>query len=353
MEAVFSTNLHIIWKRPRSKSLGDIEAQQNSAHLPTALEQAQENAAPSNIRSRSVCGRPFEDSSDGACAYIVLDRKLTDADSQEVTTSTCGETYEDITENTSEEASSPMTEPDNEDDDEVEKSWSPTTSDDSSLDQDTTLWSVTTDLWSPSAPETPASAHTTVLTPLPEPNTLTSAYLPFSSHLALTNQFDPSTLTLFHLTQTPIFIHSMLQLPCTLSAVLDLPTSDLLCRLTPAILLNHTTYLDATTLLPSLARSTFQSTYHHVNGLVYFPKTSACIEKLNAFFTTRCPMQEPTQTPEMGMRKVTTQVQDSNGRRHDIIAWAWVAKTAEGTEEWWTCEDFVAGRVVGLQSVKW
>jgi len=270
---------------------------------------------------------------------------LTDADSQEVTTSTCGETYEDITENTFEEESSPTTEPDNEDDDEVENSWSPTTSDDSSLDQDTTLWSVTTDLWSPSTPETPASIHTTPFIPLPEPNTLTSAYLPFSSHLALTTRFDPSTIVLFQLTQTPIFIHSMLQLPCTLSAVLDLPTSDLLCRLTPAILLKHTTYVDATTLLPSLVKSTFQSTYHHVNGLLYFPKTSACIEKLNNILS--------TQTPRLEMKEATAQIQDSNGRRHDIITWAWVAETAEGTEEWWTCEDYVAGRIVGLHSVKW
>ena len=298
-----------------------------------------------------MCGRRSDDSSDGAFGYNELDRKLTDADPQEVitsitsTTSTCGETYEDITENTFEEVSSPITEPDNEDDDEVENSWSPTTSDDSSLDQDTTLWSVTPDLWSPSTPETPASAHTTPLIPLPEPNTLTSAYLPFSSHLALTNQFDPSTLALFQLIQTPIFIHGMLQLPCTLSAVLDLPTSDLLCRLTPAILLNHTTYVDATTLLPSLVKSTFQSTYHHVHGLLYFPKTPACMEKFNNILS--------TQTIELDMKEATTQIQDSDGRRHDIIAWAWVAEVAEGTEEWWTCEDYVAGRVVGLHSVKW
>lgn len=283
--------------------------------------------------------------SDEAFSYIELDRELTDADSQEVTTSTCSETYEDITENTFEEASSPMTEPDNEDGDGVENSWSPATSDDSSLDQDATLWSTTTDLWSPSTPETLASAYTTLLIPLPEPNTLTSAYLPFSSHLALTTQLDPSTLILFQLTQTPIFIHGMLQLPCTLSAILDLPTSDLLCRLTPAIIINHTTYVDATTLLPSLVKSTFQSTYHHVHGLLCFPKTPACMEKLNNILS--------TQTSRLEMKKATTQIQDSSGKRHDIIAWAWVAGTPEGTEEWWTCEDYVAGRVVGLQSVKW
>lgn len=137
----------------------------------------------------------------------------------------------------------------------------------------------------------------------------------------------------------------MLQLPCTLSYLLGLSTSDILCRLTPAILLNHTTYLDATTLLPSLVKSTFQSTYHHVNGLLYFPRTFACIDKLDDFFS--------SQTPELRMTKVTIRIQDSTGERLDIIAWAWTAETAEGTEEWWTCEDYVAGRIVGLQNVEW
>jgi hypothetical protein len=137
----------------------------------------------------------------------------------------------------------------------------------------------------------------------------------------------------------------MLQIPCTLASLLDLPTSDLLCRLTPAVLLDHTTFLDATTLLPSLVQSTLMSTYQHVNGLLYFPKTSSCVDKLDHFFATQVPIVEK--------RKITTQVQDSDGKRVDVVAWAWVARAAAGTEEWWTCEDYIAGRVVGLESVEW
>jgi hypothetical protein len=272
-------------------------------------------------------------------------RELIDADSQEETAPVYNEAYEDITEDTIEEASSPITEQDSEYNDEVENSWSPTTSDNSSLDQDISLWSIGTDFWSPSTQETPASTNTTQLIPLPAPNSLTSTFLPFSSHLALINHLNPSTIARFQLTHTPIFLHGMLQLPCTLSALLGRPTSDLLCRLTPAILLDHTTYLDATSLLPSLVKSTFTSTYHHVNGLLYFPKTSSCIDKLHNFFS--------QQTPKLEMRGVTTQIQDSNGKRHNVPSWAWVAEGAEGAEEWWTCEDFIAGRVVGLQNVEW
>jgi hypothetical protein len=53
------------------------------------------------------------------------------------------------------------------------------------------------------------------------------------------------------------------------------------------------------------------------------------------------------------MRKITTQIQDSDGKRREVVACAWVAKVAEGTEEWWTCEEFIAGRVIGLESVEW
>lgn len=137
----------------------------------------------------------------------------------------------------------------------------------------------------------------------------------------------------------------MLQLPCTLSALLGLPTSDLLCRLTPAILLDHTTYLDPTTLLPSLAKSSFTSTYHHVNGLLYFPKTSSCVGRLSDYF--------PPHVSLVEIREVVTQIQDSNEKHHEVVAWAWVAGAAGGTEERWTCEDFIAGRVIGLENVKW
>lgn len=329
----------------RSKSLGEIGFEQGPAFLSAALEQAQENAARSNIRSRSLCGRPFRVSSDADLGHTKLDRTSMDADSHELTTLTCDETREDIMEHTYKESSLPIFKQDDEGGDEDENNWSPAISNNMLVDQDTTLWSITTEAWSPSVPETLASMHSTPHVPRSAPNTLTSTYLPFSFHLALTNHLHSSTLTLYEHVQTPIFIHGMLQLPCTLSALLGLPTSDLLCRLTPAILLNHTTHLDATTLLPSLVNSDFQSTYRHVNGLVYFPKTSACIDKLNGYFASH--------TPKVELRRVTTQIQDSNGKRHDIAAWAWIAENAEGTEEWWTCEDFVAGRVVGLQNVNW
>jgi hypothetical protein len=87
------------------------------------------------------------------------------------------------------------------------------------------------------------------------------------------------------------------------------------------------------------------STYQHVNGLLYFPKTSSCVDKLDHFFAMQVPIVEK--------RKITTQVQDSDGKRVDVVAWAWVARAAAGTEEWWTCEDYIAGRVVGLESVEW
>jgi hypothetical protein len=330
----------------RSKSLGAIEIQQGPAYLPAALEQAREHTACFNNRSESACEHLSPASSHEAISTADHDQTSIDADAQEYATLVFKEAYEEINKNVFEEASSPMSDQYNDDDnEEVENNWSPTTSDDSSPDQDTSLWSITTDPWSPCTPASPPSPYAAHSIPLPAPNNLTSTYLPFSSQLALTNHFNPSTLTHFQLSHMPIFIHGMLQLPCTLSALLNLPTSDLLCRLTPAILLNHTTYLDATTLLPSLVNSTLTSTYHHTNGILYFPKTSLCIDKLDHFFT--------SQTPKLEMRKVTTQIQDSNEKRHDVVAWAWIAKAAEGTEEWWTCEDYIAGRVVGLESVEW
>jgi hypothetical protein len=335
---------HIVTFDSRSKSLGEIKIQQGPAYFPAALEQGRGHAARIHNRSRSTSGRLSSVSSHEALCFFEHDQ-LVDADSQQVTTSVFHQTHGDITEDTFEEASSPITEQNSEDDDEFENSWSPTTSDNSSLDQDKSLWSIGTDFWSPSTLETPALTHDAHLIPLPAPNSLTSTYAPFSYHLALANHFNPSKLDRLQLTHTPIFIHGMLQLPCTLSALLGIPTSDLLCRLTPAILLDHTTYLDATTLLPSVVKSTFTSTYHHVNGLLYFPKDSSCIGKLNKLFSTK--------TPNAGTRKLKTQIQDSNGKRHEVAAQAWVARAAEGTEEWWTCEDFIAGRVIGLENVKW
>jgi hypothetical protein len=330
----------------RSKSLGEIDIQQGLAYLPAALEQAQEHVAQPNNRSRSASGPLSPVLSHEAVNAADHDQRSIDAEAQEYATLVFNEAYEEINRSILEEASSPMTEQDNEDDEEeVENSRSPTTSDHSSLDHDDSLLSITTDPWSPSTPESPPSVYATSLILLPAPNNLTSTFLPFSSHLALTNHFNPSTLTHFQRSHTPISIHGMLQIPCTLSALLGIPTSDLLCHLTPAILLNHTTYLGATTLLHSLVQSTLTSTYHHTNGLLYFPKSALCLDKLDRFFV--------SQTPKVEMRKVTTQIQDSDGKRRDVVAWAWIAKAAEGTEEWWTCEDYIAGRVVGLESVEW
>jgi hypothetical protein len=288
-----------------------------------------------------VCLRSLHE----AFGFASHEQPLIDADAQEIDPLVSEEAYEEMDEDVFDEASSPIADQDNEDDEEVENNWSPYTSDNSSLDQDTSLWSITTDSWSPSTTDTPSSAYTAPHIALPASTNLTSTYLPFSSHLVLTNHLHPTTITLYQQSHTPIFIHGMLQIPCTLAALLDLPTSDLLCHLTPAILLNHTTYLDAETLLPSLVQSTLISTYQHVNGLLYFPKTSSCIDRLEHFFAAQVPIVEK--------RKVATQIQDSAGKRVDVIAWAWIAKVAEGTEEWWTCEDYIAGRVVGLESVEW
>jgi hypothetical protein len=70
------------------------------------------------------------------------------------------------------------------------------------------------------------------------------------------------------------------------------------------------------------------------------------MQKINDFLTT-------THTTRTEMRKVQTQIRDSEGKRCEIGAWAWVAVDQEGTEEWWTLEDFVAGRIVGLGTVEW
>jgi hypothetical protein len=329
----------------RSKSLGDIEIRQGPAYSSSASEPTRERSVRSKPRSRSACGHVCLRSLHEAFGFASHEQPSIDADAQETDPLVSEEAYEEMDEDVFEETSSPIADQDNEDDDEVENNWSPNTSDNSLLDQDTSLWSITTDPWSPSTANSPSSVFAAPPIPLPAPNNLTSTYLPFSSHLVLTNHLHPSTLTLYQQSHTPIFIHGMLQIPCTLAALLDLPTSDLLCHLTPAILLNHTTYLDAKTLLPSLVQSTLISTYQHVNGLLYFPKTSSCVDRLDHFFA--------AQVPKVERKRVTTQIQDSDDIRVDAVAWAWITKVAEGTEEWWTCEDYIAGRVVGLESVEW
>lgn len=229
-----------------------------------------------------------------------------------------------------------------EDDEEDNNIWPSSTSKDRLQDQDTSPWS--NNLWSTSP--TPASTSITPLIPLPSPNALTSTYLPFSSHLALTSHLPAPTLFYLQTQHIPIFLHSILQLPSTLAQTLSLRTSDVLCRLTPSILLDHTTYVSPVTLLPSLAPATTFSIYHHVNGLLYLPSSPDAVTKITEFLA-------GAHTIRAEMRKVQTQVSDPQGKRHEIEAWAWVAVSAEGTEEWWTLEDFVAGRIVGLGAVEW
>ncbi|CAD0090061.1 unnamed protein product [Aureobasidium vineae] len=318
---------------------------QSLACIPAALEQIeqiQEYATLPSNRSRSACGLLYPISFYEVPNTFEHDETLVNVDDQEDISSTNGEIQEGSIENIHGEASSPTTQQDDEDD-EGENNWSPNTSDNSSQDQDTSLWSNATDPWYPSTPSSPV-AYTEPPIPLPAPNTLTSTYLPFSSHLALTNHFTP--LALHPLVCTPIFLHSMLQLPCALSTLLNLRTSEVVCRLTPAILLDHTTYLDSSTLLPSLVKSTAFSTYPRVQGLLYFPEHAGVMEQIGEFFAVYHKAQ-------LEMRKVQTQVEDTEGKRHDITAWAWVAAAAEGEEQWWTLEDFVAGRIIGFESVEW
>ena len=120
----------------------------------------------------------------------------------------------------------------------------------------------------------------------------------------------------------------------------------MLCRLTPAILLNHTTFLSARTLLPALVPVGLFSTYRCVGGLVYFPCSSTDIDKIGDFLA-------GTQDTKMEMRTVQTLIRDSEGRRRGISAWACIAVDKEGAEQWWTLEEFVAGRIVGIETVKW
>ncbi|KAG9966250.1 hypothetical protein KCU61_g1200, partial [Aureobasidium melanogenum] len=328
--------------RLRSKSLVNINERRSSTYLSAAFEHSQEDFIVSANRSGSACGRLYSIPSIEALEHEEL---LDDPHDQENVYSIYEEVFGEDIENIFEDASPLIIEGDDRHDgDEVESGniWCSSIPDGSLQDQDTSLWSNT--LWS--ASPKPPSIDTASLIRLPAPNDLTSTYLPFSSHLALTNHFTPSTLTIFQTLHTPIFLHSILQLPSTLAQLLSLRTSDLLCRLTPAILLKHTTILDTATLLPSLVPATTFSTYHHVNGLLYFPPSPTALSKINDFLAA-------THTTNPEMRKVQTQIQDSEGKRHEISAWAWVAVIKELTEEWWTLEDFIAGRIVGLGTVEW
>ncbi|KAH0375875.1 hypothetical protein KCU92_g10021, partial [Aureobasidium melanogenum] len=331
--------------RSSSKLLGDINHQRSTAYHSTAFGQAQERLIISANRSRSACGHLHQTSPQKVLSNIENVAHSDNFYDQETSSSTYGEIFGEDIENVFKDASPFITAGDNRydgDDRESGNIWPLSTSEDRSQDQDTSLWS--NNLWS--ASPKPPPIDTASLIPLPAPNYLTSTYLPFSSHLALTTHFTPSTLTNFQTLHTPIFLHSILQLPSTLAQLLCLRTSGLLCRLTPSILLKHTTILDSETLLPSLVPAKAFSTYHHVNGLLYFPCSPTAMQKINDFLTT-------THTTRTEMRKVQTQIRDSEGKRCEIGAWAWVAVDQEGTEEWWTLEDFVAGRIVGLGTVEW
>jgi len=332
----------ITFQSYRSKSLGDVDYAQSPTYRSAAFEQAREYPISSANRSRSAFGRLHPISS-----VEVLEREeaLDYPHDQDAGPPTYGEVFGQDIENVFEDASPFTSEGENRYDGHDRKSgntWPSSTSEDSLQHPNTALWF--NNLWSASPNQPSANAAPSI--PLPTPNDLTSTYLPFSSHLALTNHFTPSTLNNFQTLHTPIFLHSVLQLPSTLAQLLSVRTSDLLCRLTPSILLKHTTVLDAATLLPSLVPATAFSTYHHVNGSLYFPQSAEAMEKISDFLAA-------THTTKTEMRKVKTQIQDTQGKRHEIGAWAWVAVNVEGTEEWWTLEDFIAGRIVGLGTVEW
>lgn len=322
--------------------MGDIDYLRSLTYHSTALEQAQEHTTFSASRSRSAHGRLYPNSPPEVVDCEELSNYFHD---QEDFSSTYGEVLGEDIANVFKDANplrAEQDEKDNGDDREGNNIWSLNISQGGLQDQNISLWS--NNIWSASATQPSFDAAPPIA--LPAPNDLTSTYLPFSSHLALTNHFTPSTLDNFQILHTPVFLHSVLQLPSTLAQILSLRISDILCHLSPAILLNHTTTLDAATLLPSLVPATTFSTYHHVNGLLYFPQGLDVMEKISDFLAI-------THNTKSEMREVQTQIQDSEGKRHDINAWAWVAVTAEGAEEWWTLEDFVAGRIVGLGTVEW
>ncbi|KAK6004483.1 hypothetical protein QM012_008345 [Aureobasidium pullulans] len=327
--------------RPRSKSLGDINSQRNSIFQSAAFEQAQEHIAFSAKRSRSVCGHvhpipPLQ--------LLEHEETFEHLDNKEEISSIYGEVFGEDIENVFKDANPLMTKEalNGEDVRASDSIWPSSTSWCPSQDQNAAQWP--NNFWS-AILKTP-SADTAPLVPLPSPNDLTSSYLPFSSHLTLTNHPTSSTIHVFQAQHIPVFLHSVLQLPNTLAKILSLHTSDVLCRLTPAILLHHTTTLDAETLLPSLIQATPFSIYHHVNGLLYFPQDQQAVEKVTTFLAS-------THNTKSEMRTAQTQIQDSEGKRHEVTAWAWIDEVAKGTEEWWTLEDFIAGGIIGLGTVDW
>lgn len=228
---------------------------------------------------------------------------------------------------------------------------------------------------------------------IPTPNDLTQSYLPFSFHSALTNFLSASFIN--SSLSTPIFIHSTLQLPATLSHLLSMPLQKVIRKLTPALLLNHTTLVCPTTLLPSLVPATEFPIHSAVKGLLFFPplsKTSAA-EEVEAWYN----LFHSSQTLRLEKRQAQVKVVDQDGEIHVLDSWTWVSvaeargrrtkaeedehdeeieaasrageraasktnqeteietamQTNAGTEEWWTLEEYVAGRIVGLGAVEW
>lgn len=185
---------------------------------------------------------------------------------------------------------------------------------------------------------------------LPSPNRLTSTYLPFHSHLALSNHLSPSKIS-HHLTAaTPFFLHGTLQLPSTLSHILGIRLPSILRRLTPAVLLEHTTNVDTQSLLPSLVEVGMMSAYHEVQGLLFFPSFSS---------NTAVPISIATLINDFykvhgrsEMKKAHVEVEDSRGRRQRISAWAWISNET-GVEERWTLEEFIAGDITGFGAMEW
>jgi hypothetical protein len=196
------------------------------------------------------------------------------------------------------------------------------------------------------------------LVPLPCPNNLTTTYTPFTHHLALLNRLSPCLLSSLSLltNNTPIFLHSTLQLPSFLSTLLSLPLPEFLSSLTPAVALKHTTTVCAATLLPSLVPAGALATYTYTNGMVFFPASARDNEE---FMEMIGEWYQATRTRQSSIeiRKIRVQIEDAEGERWNIDALAWVTEDGhdEGAEneEWWTVEEFVAGRVVGLGTVKW
>lgn len=186
--------------------------------------------------------------------------------------------------------------------------------------------------------------------PLPSPNRLTSTYLPFHSHLALSNHLSPSKIS-HHLTAaTPFFLHGTLQLPSTLSHILGIRLPSILRRLTPAVLLEHTTNVDTQSLLPSLVEVGMMSAYREVQGLLFFPsfpKSTAVPVSISDIINDFYKVHEKCE-----MKKARLEIEDSRGRRQQISAWAWISNET-GVEERWTLEEFIAGDITGFGAMEW